>query len=83
VVFGGWGDLKKKALDSVVAYTPRTGSWRSLPPLLIATAAAGAATVRTRDGFTHLYVVGGLPDFTSVQEYSLPPGGKTAGVHGF
>ena len=83
VVFGGWGDLKKEALGSVAAYNPRTASWRSLPPLLIATAAAGAATVTTLDGFTRVYVVGGLPDSTAVQEYSLRPAGKTAGVHGF
>jgi N-acetylneuraminic acid mutarotase len=69
VVFGGWGNPKKEALSAVTAYKPRSDSWRSLPALPTPTAAAGAATIRTRDGLTHLYVIGGLPNRTAVQEY--------------
>jgi N-acetylneuraminic acid mutarotase len=69
VVFGGWGNLKKEALGCVAVYNPRTDSWSSLPALPTPTAAAGAATIKTTDGLTRLYVIGGLPNPTVVQEY--------------
>lgn len=69
VVFGGWGNPKKEALGSVSAYNPRSDSWRSLPALPTPTAAAGAATIRTREGLIRLYVIGGLQSPTAVQEY--------------
>jgi len=83
VVFGGWGDPKKQSLGRVAAYNPRTNSWHSLPGLLSPTAAAGAATVTTADGFTRLYVIGGLPDSTAMQEYSFRAVGQSPEVHGF
>ena len=67
--FGGWGNPKKEAIRSVAAYNPRTGLWRSLPALAIPTAAAGAATIRTINGVTRLFVIGGLASPTAVQEY--------------
>jgi N-acetylneuraminic acid mutarotase len=71
LVLGGWGDPRKIALASVAAYNPRTDTWRSLPQLITATAAAGAATIESANGDTHIYVIGGLPDSTSVQEYAF------------
>jgi N-acetylneuraminic acid mutarotase len=71
VVLGGWGDPRKIALASVTAYNPRTDTWRLLPPLITATAAAGAAMIKSANGETHIYVIGGLPDSTCVQEYSF------------
>jgi len=76
VVLGGWGDPKKDALASVVAYNPRTDSWRWLPRLVTPTAAAGAATVKTADGLTHVYVIGGMPELACVQEYAFRTGVK-------
>jgi N-acetylneuraminic acid mutarotase len=71
VVLGGWGDPNKVPLASAAAYNPGTDTWRWLPQLPTATAAAGAATIESADGAAHLYVIGGLPDSTSVQEYSF------------
>jgi kelch-like protein 18 len=71
VVLGGWGDLKKIALSSAVAYNPQRHSWRWLPQLITATSAAGAATIESPNGVTHIFVIGGLPDSTSVQEFSF------------
>jgi N-acetylneuraminic acid mutarotase len=71
LVLGGWGDPRKIPLASVAAYNPRTDTWRSLPRLITATAAAGAATIESPNGDTHICVIGGLPDSTSVQEYSF------------
>jgi N-acetylneuraminic acid mutarotase len=69
VVLGGWGELKKIALSSVAAYDPRMNKWRWLPKLITATAGAGAATIKSADGVAHIYVIGGFPDSTCVQEY--------------
>jgi len=69
VVMGGWGSLEKISLDLVAAYNPRTDTWRRLPKLITATAGAGAATVKSADGALHIYVIGGTPDPTCVQEY--------------
>jgi N-acetylneuraminic acid mutarotase len=77
VVLGGWGDLAKNALASVAAYNPRTDTWRELPPLTIATAGAGAATIRSANGETHIYAIGGLPDSTCVQEYTFHAAART------
>ncbi len=73
VVLGGWGDPQKISLSSVAAYSPRTDTWRWLPQLITATAGAGAVSIESTNGVIHLYVIGGMPDPTCVQEYSLPP----------
>jgi N-acetylneuraminic acid mutarotase len=73
VVLGGWGDLSKTSLSSVVAYSPRTQSWRGLPQLPVPTAAAGAVSVEGPDGFNRIYVIGGLPSSSCVQEFCFRP----------
>ncbi len=75
VVLGGWGDLSKTSLSSVAAYNPGTQSWRWLPQLLHPTAAAGSVSVEGPDGFTRIYVIGGLPSSSFVQEFCFRPPG--------
>ena len=81
VVLGGWGNSQKIALASVAAYNPRTDTWRWLPQLTTATAGAGAAIIESTNGVIHLYVIGGMPDPTCVQEYSLPLPPGLSGNH--
>jgi N-acetylneuraminic acid mutarotase len=76
VVFGGWGDLSKTSLSSVAAYNPRKQSWRALPQLPVPTAAAGAVSVEGSDGFNCIYVIGGLPSSSSVQELCFRSAGS-------
>jgi N-acetylneuraminic acid mutarotase len=76
VVLGGWGDLSKTSLSSVAAYNPRTQSWRGLPQLPVPAAAAGAVSVEGPDGFNRIYVIGGLPSSSSVQELCFRPAGS-------
>ena len=73
VVLGGWGDLSKTSLSSAAAYNPRTQAWRWLPQLLRPTAAAGAVSVEGPDGITRIYVIGGLPSSSFVQEFCPRP----------
>ena len=82
VVLGGWGDLSKTSLSSVAAYNPRTQAWRWLPQLLDPTAAAGAVSVKGTDGFTRIYVIGGLPSSSSVQEFCFGPAGSAVSSQG-
>jgi N-acetylneuraminic acid mutarotase len=74
-VFGGWGDLNKISVSSAVAFNPRTQLWRSLPPLLNPTAAAGAVRIESSDGTYSIYVIGGVPNSSCVQALSLGPSG--------
>jgi N-acetylneuraminic acid mutarotase len=74
-VFGGWGDLNKISLSSAVAFNPQTQLWRWLPQLLSPTAGAGAVRVKAPDGTYSIYVIGGIPNSSCVQELSLAPTG--------
>ena len=46
-------------LRSAIAYNPRTDTWRSLPGIPTARAAAGAVTIEGADGCLRDYVHGG------------------------
>jgi N-acetylneuraminic acid mutarotase len=69
----GWGDEAKVPLERAAAYNPRTETWRWLPPLPHARAAGGAAMVQDEDRHPHVYVIGGAPHETDVDEYLLRP----------
>jgi N-acetylneuraminic acid mutarotase len=72
LVFAGW-DARKRPIRRAVAYNPRTDKWRSLPPAPSARAAGGAVTIEGADGCIHVYVIGGSPNETAVEEYSFRP----------
>ena len=54
-------------LRSAVAYNPRTDTWRSLPGVPTARAAAGAVTIEGADGCLRVYVLGGTYGWTKAQ----------------
>jgi N-acetylneuraminic acid mutarotase len=66
LVLGGW-DTRHEPLRSVVAYNPRTDTWRSLSAMPTARAAAGAVTVKGADGCLRVYVLGGTYGWTKAQ----------------
>jgi N-acetylneuraminic acid mutarotase len=72
LVFAGW-DKRQRLLRSVVAYNPRTDTWRDLPLLPTARAGAGAVTLEGADGCSRIYVLGGTPDGSVVEEYTFRP----------
>jgi hypothetical protein len=55
----------------VVAFDPKRSSWRALPSLPFATAAAGASAFRIGDSGFCVYVFGGMPDATRLQELQI------------
>ena len=74
LVFGGWATPDKDAVPTVMAYCPRTGTWRSLPPLPTARAAGAAVCIQTPDGIAHIHVLGGTPKGGTHECYSFRPG---------
>jgi N-acetylneuraminic acid mutarotase len=66
LVLGGW-DTRHQPLRSAVAYNPRTDTWRSLPGVPTARAAAGAVTIEGADGCLRVYVLGGTYGWTKAQ----------------
>src|SRR5207248_4609688 len=70
LVLASW-DKRSRPLHSAVAYSPRTGKWRSLPGVPSARAGAGAVTIERADGSIHIFLLGGTPDATAVEEYVL------------
>ena len=66
LVLGGW-DTRHEPLRSAVAYNPRTDTWRSLPGVPTARAAAGAVTIEGADGCLRVYVLGGTYGWTKAQ----------------
>lgn len=66
LVLGGW-DARHEPLRSAVAYNPRTDTWRSLPGVPTARAAAGAVTIEGADGCLRVYVLGGTYGWTKAQ----------------
>jgi N-acetylneuraminic acid mutarotase len=68
LVFGG-RDLHQRALMTVVAYNPRTNTWRALAPLSQARQAAGVAALTAPDRSIHFYIVGGTPRSDTMEEY--------------
>jgi N-acetylneuraminic acid mutarotase len=66
-------DIRQRPLRSAVAYSPRTGRWRALPPLPTARVGGGAVTVEGKDGCVRVYVLGGTPGAASVEVYSFRP----------
>jgi len=71
IIIGGWSDPRKIAVSTVVAFDPKRSSWRALPSLPFATAAAGASAFRIGDSGFCIYVFGGMPDATRLQELQI------------
>jgi N-acetylneuraminic acid mutarotase len=67
LVLGGW-DAHHEPLRTAVAYNPRTDTWRSLPDLPTARAAAGAVTLEEPDGCVHVFVLGGTYGWSKTQQ---------------
>ncbi len=70
LVLAGW-DRRSWPLASAIAYSPRTKTWRTLPPMPTAGAAIGAVSIPGGDGTIHVYVVGGISRETAIEECSL------------
>jgi N-acetylneuraminic acid mutarotase len=68
LVFGG-RDVEQRELRTVVAYNPRTNTWRALAPLSGARQAAGVAALTAGDGSVLYYIVGGTPRSDTMEEY--------------
>jgi N-acetylneuraminic acid mutarotase len=66
LVLGGW-DPRHQPLPSAVAYNPRTDTWRRLPAMPTARAAAGAVTIAGADGCFRVYVLGGTYGWSQAQ----------------
>jgi N-acetylneuraminic acid mutarotase len=71
IFLGGWPTPSKIPLSSVVAFDPKRQTWRSLPSLPVATAAAGAVTIRETDSACAIYLLGGMPGSTELRKLSL------------
>jgi hypothetical protein len=71
IIIGGWSDPRKIAVSTVVAFDPKRSSWRALPSLPFATAAAGASAFRIGDSGFCIHVFGGMPDATRLQELRI------------
>jgi N-acetylneuraminic acid mutarotase len=70
-------DVRQRPLRSAVAYSPRSGRWRALPPMPTARVGGGAATVGGKNGCIHVYVLGGTPGAAAVEVYSYRPAAPT------
>ena len=70
LVFAG-RDVDQRELRTVVAYNPRTDTWRALAPLSEARQAAGVAALIAQDGSMRYYVVGGTPRSDTMEEYVI------------
>jgi len=71
IFLGGWPDRRKIPIASVVALNPKRQTWRSLPSLPIATAAANAVTIRETNSANAVYLLGGMPGSTELRKLSL------------
>lgn len=68
LVLGGW-DRYTWPLRNVIAYRPRTRTWRDLAPLPTGRAALGAVTLYGQQGRCVVYALGGVPAGTAVESY--------------
>lgn len=81
LVFGGWdvSPTHKRPMRRACAYCPRTGKWRDLPPAPCVRAAGGAVSLAAPDGGLRVYLVGGSPGETLVEEYSFRSAASSSG----
>jgi hypothetical protein len=77
LVFGGW-DKRSWPLASTMAYQPLTKRWTALPPMPTPRSACCAVCIPAmagKGGHVRIFVIGGIPHETVVEEFSFrkPP----------
>jgi N-acetylneuraminic acid mutarotase len=71
VFIGGWPDPRKIPLRSVIAFNPRSQTWRALPSLPVGTAAGSAVTIDESPSGSTIYCLGGMPGPTALRKLIL------------